>query len=140
MRSEVLNFGTRGEKIDAAPENEIITEIRATRRALAAERDPRRAKEPESLILRKILRSGEGRKIHDSQTDIIFPDPIFPQGVVQASVCWLNCRSSCLAAVSWTATRGIMLMPTAYSSPRLRSALWPSMLRPAQKAISYSYA
>ena len=41
------------EKIDAAPENEIITEIRATRRALAAEPDPRRAKEPESLILRE---------------------------------------------------------------------------------------
>ena len=41
------------EKIDAAPENEIISEIRATRRALAAERDPRRAKEPESLILRE---------------------------------------------------------------------------------------
>lgn len=41
------------EKIDAAPENEIITEIRATRQALAAERGPWRAKEPESLILRE---------------------------------------------------------------------------------------
>jgi hypothetical protein len=40
------------EKIDAAPENEIITEIRATR-ALAAERDPQRAEERESLILRE---------------------------------------------------------------------------------------
>ena len=41
------------EKIDAAPENEILTEIRATRRALAAERDPRSAKESESLSLRE---------------------------------------------------------------------------------------
>lgn len=33
--------------------NEIRAEIRATRRAPAAARDPRRAKEPESLILRE---------------------------------------------------------------------------------------
>ena len=32
--------------------NEILAEIRATRRALAAERDPRSAKEPDSLIAR----------------------------------------------------------------------------------------
>ena len=41
------------EKIDAIPENEIIAEIRATRRAIAAERGSRQAKEPESLILRE---------------------------------------------------------------------------------------
>ena len=41
------------EKIDATPENEIIAEIRATRRTLAAERNPWRAKEPESLSLRE---------------------------------------------------------------------------------------
>ena len=41
------------EKIAAATENEIIAELRATRRALAAERDPRRAKEPESFIVRE---------------------------------------------------------------------------------------
>jgi len=41
------------DKIDAAPENEIITEIRAARRALAAEHNPSRAKEPESLTLRE---------------------------------------------------------------------------------------
>jgi hypothetical protein len=40
-------------KIDAAPEEEIIAEMRATRRALAAERDPRRAEEAESLIIRE---------------------------------------------------------------------------------------
>ena len=41
------------EKIDAAPENEISSEIRVTRRTLAAERDPRSAKESESLSVRE---------------------------------------------------------------------------------------
>ncbi len=41
------------DKIDAAPENEILAEIRATRRAMAAGRDPRCAKESGSLILRE---------------------------------------------------------------------------------------
>ena len=41
------------EKIDASPENEIVSELRATRRSLTAERDPLGAKEPESLILRE---------------------------------------------------------------------------------------
>ncbi|MEP6671956.1 MAG: hypothetical protein ABJF10_22530 [Chthoniobacter sp.] len=41
------------DKIDAAPENEILTEIRATRRAIAAEGDSLRTKDPESLALRE---------------------------------------------------------------------------------------
>jgi hypothetical protein len=41
------------EKVDARPENEIITEIRATRRSLAAERKSSPAVEADSLILRE---------------------------------------------------------------------------------------
>ena len=41
------------EKVDARPDNEIITEIRAARRALAAESASSPATEADSLILRE---------------------------------------------------------------------------------------
>jgi len=41
------------EKIDAMPENEIITEVRAARRAIAAQRNSRPAAQGDSLLIRE---------------------------------------------------------------------------------------